>query len=70
MQWVGESSNWFGLKFGPLGRIIFVYELIKITLSKPYIVNTHTHTHTYIYIYIYITLLNEHIIMIWPYFVQ
>ena len=58
MQWVGESSNWFGLKFGPLGRIIFVYELIKITLSKPYIVNTHTH------IYIYITLLNEHIIMI------
>ena len=49
MQWVGESSNWFGLKFGPLGRIIFVYELIKITLSKPYIVNTHTHTHIYIY---------------------
>ena len=48
MQWVGESSNWFGLKFGPLGRIIFVYELIKITLSKPYIVN--------IYIYIYIKL--------------
>ena len=58
MQWVGESSNWFGLKFGPLGRIIFVYELIKITLSKPYIVNI------YIYIYIYTTLLNEHIIMI------
>ena len=64
MQWVGESSNWFGLKFGPLGRIIFVYELIKITLSKPYIVNI------YIYIYIYKTSLNEHIIMIWPYFVQ
>ena len=58
MQWVGESSNWFGLKFGPLGRIIFVYELIKITLSKPYIVNI------YIYIYIYKTSLNEHIIMI------
>lgn len=38
------SSNWFGLKLSPLGRIIFVNELIKITLSKPYIVNTHTHT--------------------------